>query len=62
MARGYPGPRTTVLERWFMKRELAREDLKTILDQNFDRVIMAHGDPIETGGKDALRSAFDWLL
>lgn len=62
LALGYPGPRTTVLERWFMKRERAREDLRTIPDQDFDRLIMAHGHVIETGGKDALRRAFNWLL
>jgi len=62
LAMGYPGPRTTVLERALMKRERARDDLRTILEQDFDRVIMAHGEVIDTGGKDALRRAFHWLL
>lgn len=61
LAMGYPGPRTTVLERGLMKRDLARIDLATILEQDFDRVVMAHGHVIESGGKDALRAAFHWL-
>ncbi len=62
LMRGYPGPRVTLLEKWGMKREAARADLTTILEQDFDRVIMAHGDIIESGGKEALRNAFAWLF
>lgn len=32
--------------------------VRAILDQDFDRVIVGHGSPIETGGKDKLRAAF----
>lgn len=58
---GYPGCRVTALERWGMRRGLAREDLSTIAGWDFDRVIMAHGQIIETGGKAALLDAFRWL-
>jgi len=58
---GYPGCRTTLLERVAMQRAVAREELATLAAWDFDRVVMAHGDVIETGGKAALLSAFDWL-
>ena len=58
---GYPGCRVTALERFGMRRDLAREDLATIAGWDFDRVIMAHGEIIETGGKAAVLDAFRWL-
>lgn len=59
---GYPGCKTTLLERAKMRRDLAREDLRAILAWDFDRVIMAHGEVIEAGGHQAVRQAFGWLL
>lgn len=58
---GYPGCRVTLLERLGMRRDLAREDLAVIAGWDFDRVIMAHGEVIETGGKAAVLGAFRWL-
>lgn len=58
---GYPGCRSTLLERVAMKRPEARKELGMLLSWDFDRLIMAHGEIIETGGKDALRDAFAWL-
>lgn len=58
---GYPGVRTTALERFGMQRAAAREDLAEILSWDFDRVVMTHGTVVETGGKDAVASAFSWL-
>ncbi len=58
---GYPGCSTTVLERLAMRRDLARQDLAVITAWDFDRVVMAHGEVIETGGKQALLAAFGWL-
>ncbi len=58
---GYPGCCTTIVERVGMDRTKARRELNSILDWPFDRIIMAHGDIVETGGKDALRDAFAWL-
>jgi len=58
---GYPGCRVTLLERVGMRRDLAREDLAVIAGWDFDRVIMAHGEVIESGGKAAVLGAFRWL-
>lgn len=58
---GYPGCRTTLLERVAMKRDVARKEIGAIMSRDYDRVIMAHGDIIETGGRDAIAGAFEWL-
>jgi len=59
---GYPGCRTTLLERVGMRRDAARRDLETIAAWDFDRLIMAHGEVIPRNGKAALLGAFRWLL
>jgi len=43
-------------------RPAARESLEKILAWDFDRVIVAHGDVLETGGHEALRRGYQWLL
>ena len=58
---GYPGCRSTLVERAAMQRAAAREDLQTLLSWPFERLIMAHGEVIERGGPAALREAFKWL-
>ena len=58
---GYPGCTTSLIERFGMKHAIAREEIKALADWDFDRIIMAHGDVLETGGKDALREGFRWL-
>ena len=58
---GYPGCKTTALERFAMKRDRARQEIAFILSQDFDRVVMAHGDVIETDGKSRIEHAFQWL-
>lgn len=58
---GYPGCRSTLLERVAMKRDVARKEIGEITSRDYDRVIMAHGDIIETGGRDAIAGAFGWL-
>lgn len=57
----YPGCRASLLERVGMRRPEAREDLRRLLDFDFDRLIMAHGQIIDSGGKDALAAAYTWL-
>jgi hypothetical protein len=32
-----------------------------VLAWDFDRVTVTHGEPLETGGKEALRRAYAWL-
>lgn len=58
---GYPGCRVTLLERLGMDREAARRELGALETWDFDRLIMAHGEVIEEGGKEALLGAFGWL-
>lgn len=58
---GYPGCSMTVLERVGFKRPVAKKEIGALLDLDFDRLIMAHGEIIETGGRDALRRAARWL-
>lgn len=43
-------------------RAAARAVLGRILTWDFDRVIIGHGDIVESGGKPALERAFAWLL
>ena len=42
-------------------RGAARVAIERMLGWDFDRVIMAHGDVLETGGQQALRDGFVWL-
>jgi len=43
-------------------RVAARQSLERILAWDFDRVIVAHGEILETGGREALRTGYSWLL
>jgi len=43
-------------------RAAARQSLERILGWDFDRVIVAHGDVLERGGREGLRSGYHWLL
>jgi hypothetical protein len=58
---GYPGCKATAVERLGMNRSVAREEIRTVLDFDFDRVIMAHGDVMETDAKVAFEDAYRWL-
>ena len=43
-------------------RIAARRSLERILAWDFDRVVVAHGDVLESEGPDALRAGYAWLL
>jgi glyoxylase-like metal-dependent hydrolase (beta-lactamase superfamily II) len=43
-------------------RRAARQSLERILAWDFDRVVVAHGDVLEAGGRGALRHGYSWLL
>jgi hypothetical protein len=43
-------------------RDAARQSLERILAWDFDRVVLAHGDVLESGGPEALRAGYSWLL
>ena len=42
-------------------RDAARASLERILQWDFDRVIVTHGDVLESGGHAAMQAAFAWL-
>ena len=39
-----------------------RASTEALLSEDFDRLVMAHGDVLETGGREAYRSGAAWLL
>ncbi|HEY8152762.1 MAG TPA: DUF4336 domain-containing protein [Myxococcota bacterium] len=43
-------------------RVAARQSLERILAWDFDRVVVAHGEILESGGRKALREGYAWLL
>jgi hypothetical protein len=43
-------------------RTAARESLGRILAADFDRVVLAHGEILASGGREALRAGYAWLL
>jgi len=43
-------------------RTAARRSMERILEWDFDRVIVAHGEVLDRGGRDALRRGYGWLL
>ncbi|MBL9101789.1 MAG: DUF4336 domain-containing protein [Myxococcales bacterium] len=56
------GPRQSRVHRPFITdRAAALGSTERILAWDFDRVILSHGDIIETGGHNALREATAWL-
>jgi len=51
------------LDPWLIRdRRAARQSLERILAWDFDRIVVAHGDVLESGGRDALREGYTWLL
>lgn len=48
-------------EALFRNKAAARASLERILSWDFDRIILAHGHVVETGGKETLRSAYAFL-
>lgn len=58
---GVFGPHRFV--RWMIRdKEAARESLGLIMRWDFDRVIMAHGDIVDSGGHQKVRDAFGFIL
>jgi hypothetical protein len=44
-----------------MRREMARDAIEKILEWDFDRITVGHGDLVERGGNDAMRKAWVFL-
>jgi len=60
---GYGGFRTTRMDPLFLRdRAAARRSLEHFLAWDFDRIVVAHGDVLERGGREQLRAAYRWLL
>jgi hypothetical protein len=55
------GP-TKLCRRMVRDRAATAAAMARLCDEDFDRVVVAHGDVLETGGKAALREGFAWLL
>ena len=43
-------------------RSAARRSLERILAWDFDRIVLAHGEILERGGRETLRDGYVWLL
>lgn len=53
----------TFLEQWGSRDKAKVEaSVKKILAWDFDRVVLAHGGIVETGGKAKFRSGYEWFL
>jgi hypothetical protein len=60
-AKGRFGPHRFV--RWIIRDQLAaRASLGFIMRWDFDRIIVAHGDVLESGGRQRLRDAYSFIL
>jgi hypothetical protein len=63
MLRAYKSFGPSILERALIRdRTAARKSLEGILEWDFDRVIVAHGQVRESAGRDGLRAGYTWLL
>lgn len=55
-------PGATWLERLMIRdRRAARAQVDRMLAWDFDRILLAHGAPVEAGGREVLREAYAWL-
>jgi hypothetical protein len=51
------------VERFLVRdRDRCRASLRRILDWPFDRVVVAHGTVVESGGRERLTDGYSWLL
>ena len=63
LMRSYGRLAPSTLDPWLIRdRRAARQSLERILAWDFDRIIVAHGDVLESGGHEALRRGYAWLL
>jgi hypothetical protein len=42
-------------------RAVVRAAIDRVLDEDFDRVVVAHGQVLPSGGREAMRDGFAWL-
>ena len=53
----WPGP----LRIAYRDKKAARRSIDELLERDFDRAVVAHGDVIDAGAKDAIRAALEWV-
>ena len=59
---GQRAPGATLLERVMIReRAAAREQMDRVLAWGAERIVLAHGDIIESNGTEVVRRAYDWL-
>lgn len=58
-ARGF-GPHR-IIRLGVRDRDAARSSLERLLQWDFDRIVVTHGDVLDSGGHAAMQSAFAWL-
>jgi len=44
-----------------MKRAIARQEVRELLNLDIERLIMSHGEVVEQDAKQTLRVALSWL-
>lgn len=55
-------PASSRLERVMTKdNRAARASLERMLAWDFERIVLSHGQVVESGGREVLRAGFDWL-
>lgn len=60
---GYKLLRPSPLEKIATKdKQAVKNAVDRVLEWDFDRVIVAHGSIVETGGKQKFKSGYDWFL
>lgn len=59
----YGQPSSTLLERLFVKDQKAfRQSLERVLAWPVSRIVLAHGDVVESGAREAIERAYGWVL
>ncbi|MEO1127111.1 MAG: hypothetical protein AAFW84_12935 [Cyanobacteria bacterium J06635_15] len=59
----YKTLRPSQLEKWGSRDKAAVEaSVRQVLAWDFDRVIPGHGSIVETGGKEAFKTGYEWFL
>ncbi len=46
----------------FRDRKALGVFVERVLDWDFDRIVLSHGNPVERGGKDVFRNAYSFCL
>jgi Domain of unknown function (DUF4336) len=63
MLGGFGGFKTSLLDRMVARDRVAvRATVEKILAWEFERVIVAHGSVLDSGGREAMRRAYSWVL